>query len=142
LDQPIGLLEVAMTSGSNKTDSEAYELASRTADAQRAKLPDWQRNQISDADMQTGETWFVWGFYGAMTDDIERRRRLLVAYVNNKYTDGKSSEQLFDEISKAAQEGNRLFDAIAAAGGQAYREGGDGHLANIATIFLNVGRNH
>jgi hypothetical protein len=130
-----------MTSGSSKTDSEAYELASRTADAQRAKLPDWQRNQISDADMQTGETWFVWGFYGAMTDDIERRKRLLAAYVNTKYADGKNSQQLFDEISKAA-EGNRLFDAIAAAGGQAYREGGDGHLANIATIFLNVSRNH
>jgi hypothetical protein len=29
-----------------------------------------------------------------------------------------------------------------AAGHQAYREGGDGHLASIATIFLNVIRNH
>ncbi|UXN60380.1 hypothetical protein [Phyllobacterium zundukense] len=135
-------MEVAMTPASSKTDSEAYELASTTADAQRAKLPDWQRKQISDADMQTGETWFVWGFYGAMTDDIERRKRLLAAYVNTKFVDRKNSQQVFDEISKATQEGNRLFDAISAAGGQAYREGGDGHLANIATIFLNVSRNH
>jgi hypothetical protein len=131
-----------MTPASSKTDSEAYELASRTADAQRARLPDWQRNQISDADMQTGETWFVWGFYGAMTDDMERRKRLLISYVNTKFAGAKNGQQLFDEIAKATQEENRLLDAIAAAGGQAYREGGDGHLANIATIFLNVGRNH
>ena len=131
-----------MTSGTSKTDSEAYELASRTADAQRAKLPDWQRNQISDADMQTGETWFVWGFYGAMTDDIERRKRLLAAYLSTKFADGRDSAQRVDEVARIAREENRLFDAIAAAGGQAYREGGDGHLTNIATIFLNVGRNH
>ena len=78
-----------MTSATSKTDSEAYELASRTADAQRAKLHEWQRNQISDVDMQTGETWFVWGFFSAMTDDIERRKRLLMTYLNRKYADGK-----------------------------------------------------
>jgi hypothetical protein len=131
-----------MTSGTSKTDSEAYELASRTADAQRARLPEWQRNQISDADMQTGETWFVWGFYSAMTDDIERRKRLLASYLNTKYAHGQNNEQRVDEIAKTAEEENRLFDAIAAAGRQAYREGGDGHLASIATIFLNVIRNH
>jgi hypothetical protein len=131
-----------MTSGTSKTDSEAYELASSTADAQRAKLHVWQRSQISDVDMQTGETWFVWGFYSAMTDDIERRKRLLVTYLNTKYAHGQNSEQRVDEIAKITEEGNRLFDAIAAAGRQAYREGGDGHLANIATIFLNVMRNH
>jgi hypothetical protein len=131
-----------MTSATNKTDSEAYELASRTADAQRAKLHEWQRNQISDVDMQTGETWFVWGFFSAMTDDIERRKRLLMTYLNRKYPDGGNKKQRMDEIVKTAQEENRLFDAIVAAGHQAYREGGDGHLASIATIFLNVIRNH
>lgn len=131
-----------MTSGTSKTDSEAYELASRMADAQRAKLPEWQRNQISDVDMQTGETWFVWGFYSAMTDDVERRKRLLMAYLNRKYAQWQNNEQRVDEIAKLAGEENRLFDAIAAAGRQAYREGGDSHLANIATIFLNVIRNH
>ncbi len=131
-----------MTSGTSETDSKAYELASRTADAQRAKLHEWQRNQISDVDMQTGETWFVWGFFSAMTNDIERRKRLLVTYINTKYADGQNGEQRVDEIAKIAEEENRLFDAIAAAGRQAYREGGDAHLATIATIFLNVIRNH
>ncbi|PSH65186.1 hypothetical protein CU103_09210 [Phyllobacterium sophorae] len=131
-----------MTSGTSKTDSEAYELASRTADAQRAKLHEWQRNQISEVDMQTGETWFVWGFYSAMTDDIERRRRLLVTHLNKEFPHGQDNKQRVDEIVKTADEENRLFDAIAAAGRQAYREGGDSHLASIATIFLNVIRNH
>ncbi len=131
-----------MTSGTIKTDSDAYELASRTADAQRARLPEWQRNQISNVDLQIGETWFVWGFYSAMIDDIERRKRLLVTYLNKKYPQSENAEQLVDEIAKTAQEENRLFEAIAAAGRQAYREGGDSHLASIATIFLNVIRNH
>lgn len=131
-----------MTSATSKTDSEAYELASRTADAQRAKLHAWQRNQISDVDMQIGETWFVWGFFSAMTDDVERRKRLLTTYLKTKYADGQNTEQRVDDIVKTAQEENRLFDAIVAAGRQAYREGGDGHLASIATIFLNVLRNH
>ncbi|MBZ9655592.1 hypothetical protein [Phyllobacterium lublinensis] len=131
-----------MTSGTSKTDSEAYELASRTADAQRANLPEWQRKQISDDEMQIGETWFVWGFYCAMTDDIDRRKRLLVNYLNTKYPDVKHSQRIVDDIAKTADEENRLFDAIAAAGRQAYREGGDGHLTGIATIFLNVIRNH
>ncbi len=131
-----------MTSGTSKTDSEAYEMASRTADAQRANLPEWQRNQISDDDMQIGETWFVWGYYCAMTDDIERRKRLLVAYLNTKYPQVKNSEKIVEDIAKTAGEENRLFDAIAAAGRQAYLEGGDSHLASIATIFLNVIRNH
>lgn len=131
-----------MTSVTIKTDSEAYEFASRTADAQRAKLPEWQRDQISDADMQIGETWFVWGFFSAMTDDVERRKRLLITYLNRKYADGQNNKQRVDDIVKTAQEENRLFDAIVAAGRQAYHEGGDGHLASIATIFLNVLRNH
>lgn len=131
-----------MTSGTSRTDSEAYELASRTADAQRANLPEWQRNQISENDMQIGETWFVWGFYCAMTDDIGRRKRLLVSYLNTKYPDVANSEAIVEEIARTASEENRLFDAIAAAGRQAYREGGDSHLAGIATIFLNVIRNH
>lgn len=131
-----------MTSGTSRTDSEAYELASRTADAQRAKLAEWQRNQISDADMQTGEAWFVWGFYSAMTDDPERRKRLMVAYLNARFAGEQNSERRLNEIAKMTAEENRLFEAVAAAGRQAYREGGDGHLANIATIFLNVIRNH
>ena len=133
-----------MTHRTRETDSDAdaYELASRTADAQRAKLPEWQRGQISDADLQTGETWFVWGFYSAMTNDIERRKRLLATYINEKYADGKNSEHRVDEIANLAEEENRLFAAIAAAGSQAYRDGGDGHLASIATIFLNVIKNH
>lgn len=129
-----------MTSATSKTDSEAYELASSTAQAQRAKLHDWQRNQISDGDMQTGETWFVWGFYSAMTDDAEHRKRLLLAHLTRKY--GPGQEQRVEDVLRTAEEDNRLFDAIAAAGRQAYREGGDGHLANIASIFLNVIRNH
>lgn len=132
-----------MTLGTIKADSEAYELASRTADAQRAKLPEWQRNQISDSDMQTGETWFVWGFYSAMTNDIEHRKRLLAAYINTKYAhQHNNSEQVVDQVAKLAEEENHLFDAIAAAGRQAFREGGDGHLSSIATIFLNMIRNH
>lgn len=127
---------------SNRTDSEAYELASQTADAQRAKLHDWQRAQISDRDMQTGETWFLWGFYSAMTNDKEYRKRLLVAHLDNRYGSSSDNEQQVAEIAKVADQENRLFDAVAAAGRQAYHEGGDGHLANIATIFLNVIRNH
>jgi hypothetical protein len=134
-------LEVGMTSGTSKTDSEAYELASRTADAQRARLPDWQRSQISDADMDTGEAWFVWGFYSAMTDDIERRKRLMTTYLYTKYA-YENSEQRVDEIARMGEARNGLFDAIVAAGRQAYREGGDGHLTSIATIFLNVIRNY
>ncbi|MGH7004448.1 MAG: hypothetical protein ACREIP_10920 [Alphaproteobacteria bacterium] len=131
-----------MTSETRRTDNEAYELASRTADAQRAKLYDWQRNQISDNDMLTGETWFIWGFYSAMTDDVEHRKRLLAAHLNRKYGQDQDNARRVEEIARMAGEENRLFDAVAAAGRQAYREGGDGHLANIATIFLNVIRNH
>ncbi len=98
-----------MTSGTSKTDSEAYEMASRTADAQRANLPEWQRNQISDDDIQIGETWFVWGYYCAMTDDIERRKRLLVAYLNTKYPQVKNSEKIVEDIAKTAGEENRSF---------------------------------
>jgi len=130
-----------MTSGDNKADSEAYELASKTADAQRAQIPEWQRDQISDDDMKTGETWFVWGFYSAMTHDAERRKRLLVTYLKKKYPQSENSEQFVEAIAKTSTEENRLFEVIAAAGRQAYRDGGDSHLASIATIFLNVTRN-
>ncbi|EJN02168.1 hypothetical protein [Phyllobacterium sp. YR531] len=131
-----------MTLGTSKTDNEAYELATRTANAQRAKLHDWQRAQISDRDMQTGETWFLWGFYSAMTSDIEGRKNLLLAHLNNQYGASENNEHQVAEIAKLADQENRLFDVIAAAGRQAYHEGGDSHLANIASIFLNVIRNH
>ena len=93
-----------MTSGTSKTDSEAYEMASRTADAQRANLPEWQRNQISDDDMQIGETWFVWGFYCAMTDDIERRKRLLVSLSEHEVScTSTNSETIVEDIAKTAE---------------------------------------
>ena len=131
-----------MTSGSEIADGEAYALASSTADSQRAKLPEWQRNQISDTDLQTGESWFVWGFYTAMLNDVEHCKRLLVNYLNNRFPAGQDTEKRVEEIARMAQAHNRLFDAVAAAGRQAYREGGDGHLASIANIFVNVIRNH
>jgi hypothetical protein len=131
-----------MTFRTSKTDTDAYELASKTTAAQRANLSDWQRSQIGDRDMEIGESWFLWGFYSAMTDSTEDRRRLLLEHLSARQGDREEAEQRVGEIAKIATEENRLFDAIAGAGRQAYREGGDGHLAKIATIFLNVIRNH
>ena len=131
-----------MMSRTSKMDSDAYELASRTTEAQRANLSDWQRNQIGERDMEIGESWFLWGFYSAMTDSAEDRKRLLQAHLNARHGEREDTEQRVADIARTAGEENRLFDAIAGAGRQAYREGGDGHLAKIATIFLNVIRNH
>lgn len=124
------------------TDHDAFEMANRIAESQKSKLPQNYVEQIGASDMRVGESWFVWGIYGAFTNDPKRRRQLLANYLTLKDQSERNPDELAREIEHLAEGENRLFHAVAGAGRQAYLEGGDGHLDKIASIFLNLTKNH
>ncbi|MBA8876384.1 hypothetical protein [Phyllobacterium myrsinacearum] len=131
-----------MTDKIGITDGEAYELAANIADTQKAKLPEQLSSQISEGEMQIGETWFVWGIFAALTDDRKRRQKLLSDYLANKIRPDTDIQKIVTDITALESEGNQLFNAISSAGRQAYHEDDDVHLSKIAGIFLNVIKNH
>jgi hypothetical protein len=131
-----------MTDKIGLTDDAAFELAAAIADAQKAKLPERLSGQISGAEMQIGETWFVWGIFGALTSDRKRRQKLLSDYLQHKIRPETDIQKIVTDITALESEGNQLFNAISAAGRQAYHEDDDVHLSKIAGIFLNVIKNH
>jgi len=124
------------------TDSAAFDLAQSIADTQKAKLREQQMHQISDDDMQVGETWFVWGIFSAISDDRPRQQKLLADYLARKIQPRGDSAKIVRATLARDSEGNQLFNAISTAGRQAYHEDGDHHLSKIAAIFLNAIKNH
>lgn len=131
-----------MTDKIGITDDAAFELAAHIADKQKAKLPEQLSSQISDAEMQIGETWFAWGIFGAITSDRKRRQKLLADYLSRKIQPQSDVQKIVTDITTLESADNQLFNAIAAAGRQAYHEDDDVHLSKIAGIFLNVIKNH
>ena len=101
-----------------------------------------QMHQISDDDMQVGETWFVWGIFSAITDDRPRQQKLLADYLARKIQPRGDIAKIVRDTLALDSEGNQLFNAISTAGRQAYHEDGDHHLSKIAAIFLNAIKNH
>lgn len=124
------------------TDTAAFDLAQDIADTQKAKLREQQLHQISDDDMQIGETWFVWGIFSAITGDRPRQQKLLADYLTRKIRPRGDIAKIVRDTLALDSEGNQLFNAISTAGRQAYHEDGDHHLSKIAAIFLNAIKNH
>ncbi|NTS32943.1 hypothetical protein SAMN05428967_3760 [Phyllobacterium sp. YR620] len=131
-----------MSAEKQLTDQDAFEVANGIVETQKAKLSPKFVEQIGDSDLRVGESWFAWGIYGALTTDAERRRRLLAEYLKRKDQSERDPNELAREIEALSIGENRLFHAVAGAGRQAYLEGGDAHLDKIASIFLNMIRNH
>ncbi|MEK1889274.1 MAG: hypothetical protein AAAB35_17265 [Phyllobacterium sp.] len=131
-----------MSAEKQLTDQDAFELANAIIETQKSRLSREYVEQIGDSDLRVGESWFAWGIYGALTTDPARRRRLIAQYLRRKDQSERDPDELAREIEALSIGENRLFHAVAGAGRQAYLEGGDAHLDKIASIFLNVIKNH
>lgn len=89
--------------------------------------------------LKTGEAWFVWGLFTAMTSSDQRSESLLRTYLHNKHglsdVDAAAHARC---IAHAASLNSPLFNAVSHCGNVAYQENDDEQLVRIAQTVLRA----
>lgn len=91
--------------------------------------------------LRTGEAWFVWGLFTAMTGSDHRSETLLRTYLHNKHglrhADAAAHARC---IAVTTNLNSPLFHGVSRCGSDAYRNNDDTQLVHVAHMMLKAWR--